>query len=152
DAADLAAGAARGGEEGVGGPHRRIDEREAVVLADEERVHEVGACQLCDVRREGGASIRVAYHKSCESTAWERASSDRGVPASGRLGRGPSSLDSSRARPSPGKETSSCAGMMRLSSPAFRARRTRLDGEAWQPARIASDRSWSFVFGFAFGF
>jgi hypothetical protein len=50
------------------------------------------------------------------------------------------SLDSSRVWVRGDKETSSCAGMMRWLSPTSRTRRTHLEGEAWQPVRIASCR------------
>ena len=46
DPPDLAAGLAGGRDQIVGGPHRGVDEREAVVLAHEERVDEAKASQL----------------------------------------------------------------------------------------------------------
>jgi len=54
DPPDRGAGVGRGGDQRVGGAaHRRVDEREPVVLADEIRVHEVQAVQSDEVRGDG---------------------------------------------------------------------------------------------------
>src|SRR5207302_11165351 len=60
DATDHSAGAAGGSDEFVGGPrHRGVDEREAVVLADQERVDEPVAGYLDQVLVDLGCAHAV---------------------------------------------------------------------------------------------